>query len=107
MDTKSLYWSALEVYGIKNQLFVAIEECAELQKEITKVLRVDPAHAEIAHLSEEIADTEIMLEQLQEFFSLSHRVKDIKALKLARLEQRLNRDREHLDEIKTMMQEPA
>ena len=103
MDAKSIYWSALDVYGLKNQLLVAIEECSELQKEITKVLRVDPTQAEVAHLSEEIADTEIMLEQLQEFFSLHHKVTEIRGMKLERLEKRIARDRARVDEIHDML----
>lgn len=108
MDAKSIYWAALDVYGLRSQLIVAIEECAELQKEITKLLRADPDTAEVAHLSEEIADTLIMLEQLQEFFSLSRRVEEIRSQKIARLGQRIQRDRDRMSEIHNMMlKEPA
>ena len=108
MDAKSIYWAAHDVYGLRGQLIVAIEECAELQKEITKILRADSNTAEAAHLSEEIADTLIMLEQLQEFFGLSRRVKEIRSQKIARLEQRIQRDRDRMSEIHDMMsKEPA
>ena len=56
------YKDAIEVFGKEHQLIVAVEELSELQKEITKVIR----HQEnIEHLTEEIADVYIVLEQLE------------------------------------------
>lgn len=52
---------ALAVYGGKNQKIVAIEELAELQKELCKTLRLA---GNCSHLAEEIADVQIMLEQM-------------------------------------------
>lgn len=61
MKTNELYHRAIETYGIRNQWAVAVEELAELQKEICKMLR---GGGDIAHLAEEIADAKIMIEQL-------------------------------------------
>ena len=53
---------AIARYGKRHQMEKAVEEMAELTKEIMKNL--DGA-ANMAHLCEEIADVEIMLEQLK------------------------------------------
>lgn len=70
------------------QLVVAIEELSELQKEITKHLRNE---TNINHISEEIADVEIMLEQLKIYFGCYNKVKEWKELKLFRLEEMVNK----------------
>lgn len=49
-------------FGETSQLIVAVEECSELQKEITKYLRGKRHPKDIA---EEIADVLIMIGQLQ------------------------------------------
>lgn len=68
----------LEEYKILNmlvdkyedkQLIVAIEELSELQKELCKTLR-DKINRD--NLIEEIADVEIMLQQLRIFFNISN-----------------------------------
>ena len=57
-----VYKEALKQYGQEMQMVVAIEELAECQKEICKVLR---GKGILDHLAEEIADATIMLEQLR------------------------------------------
>ena len=52
---------AIQLYGEENQLIVALEELAELQKEITKTLRGQGRREAVL---EEISDVRIMLEQL-------------------------------------------
>lgn len=51
-------------YGSKPQEDVAIEECAELQKAILKNRR-NPSEEHRKDIIDEIADVEIMLEQLK------------------------------------------
>ena len=53
---------AVSCFGTLPQLIVALEECSELQKEITKYLRGKRCPDDIA---EEIADVLIMIGQLQ------------------------------------------
>lgn len=59
---EQLYASAIETFGEENQIHVALEELSELQKELCKDLRGSPNYT---HIAEEIADAEIMLEQLR------------------------------------------
>ena len=61
MDKTEIYREAVKQYGLKNQIVVAIEEMSELQKELCKRLRGD---FDAGNIIEEIADVEIMLEQL-------------------------------------------
>ena len=88
MINKELYGKALATYGLEKQLIVAVEEMAELQKELTKILR---GTGDIDHLVEEVADCEIMLEQIRYFYGLGLSVETVKELKLKRLEKRLTK----------------
>ena len=62
-----VYYKAIMTYGIRAQSVVAIEELSELTKEITKQLR---GIGNKDHLTEEIADVEIMLEQLKMMYDI-------------------------------------
>ena len=53
---------AVDCFGETSQLIVAVEECSELQKEITKYIRGKRCPENIA---EEIADVLIMIGQIQ------------------------------------------
>ncbi len=59
---------ALVKYGIQLQSIVAIEELAELQKEIAKAVR---GQLDKAHLIEELADVKIVTEQIKMYYSVS------------------------------------
>lgn len=60
MTDQEIFKTAIEVYGVFNQENMAIEECAELIQAINK------KHRGLQHnIPEEIADVEIMLEQLK------------------------------------------
>lgn len=90
MTNKELYEKAFNKWGDK-QLVVAIEELAELQKELTKALRGMPC---INNISEEVADVEIMLEQIRQIFNLGLSVEVVKKHKLERLEERLKDEKQ-------------
>ena len=102
-DTKNIYWSAIETFGYDLQIDVAIEEMAELTKELCKAQRVTFAgrgglgdglidnHDEIA---EEIADVQIALEELTLLFGVPVEVQIARRQKLARLEMRIEKARE-------------
>lgn len=79
--------SAVEAYGEDQQMIVAIEELAELQKEITKMLR---GTGDPEHLAEETADVLIMIDQLMIIFGNTEKVKGWKAKKLVRLQSRIS-----------------
>lgn len=79
---------AIETYGINNQVIVAIEELSELQKELCKVLRINLGRPR-SRMAEEIADVEIMLEQLKMIFKNDENVEMYRLDKVVRLKTRL------------------
>lgn len=74
--------------GAEAQICMVFEEMAELQKELCKSLRRKENKSEIA---EEIADVEIMLEQMKILFDIEEGVKKHKEFKTSRLKDRLER----------------
>lgn len=83
-DREKLYRKAIGNYGEAAQQIVVMEECSELIQAISKKLRGRETNVE-----EEIADVEIMLEQLKLMCNESL-VEEIKESKLQRLKNRLN-----------------
>lgn len=81
---------AIRKYGADMQQVIAIEEMAELTKELCKYKR---GQDNFDHIAEEIADVEIMMEQLKIMFNAHEEVDTYKAKKLKRLEERLNLER--------------
>lgn len=78
---------ACDTYGLNHQSMIACEEMSELIKELSKAYRGADNYD---HISEEIADVEIMLEQLKIFYNCSDDVDSWKDYKLTRLEERMN-----------------
>ena len=91
MKPKELYKKAIEKWGAHFQILMFFEEVGELMQAISKVYR-DKGKGEydFAILAEEIADVEIMLEQLKIIFGIEELAKNIYRLKLKRLEEMLN-----------------
>ena len=81
-----IYRKAFERFGKFNQITVAIEELSELQKELCKVLR---GNMNIENVVEEIADVEIMIEQLRIMFNADRDIDKVKAQKIDRLKCRM------------------
>jgi len=77
---------AVDTFGTVSQMIVSIEEMSELQKELCKHLRGSDNKDAIA---EEIADVEIMLDQLKLIFNCRYQVIDWRTKKLSRLEDRI------------------
>lgn len=71
---------ALDTYGSALQIVVMMEEMSKLQKELCKYLRGKYSPANIA---EEIADVEIMLEQMKMLFCCADDVHDLPAADVA------------------------
>ena len=87
MTEQEVLKKALRKNGIDMQRAVAIEEMSELTKELCKSKRGLDRRLEIA---EEIADVEIMLEQLKMYYVLHNEVQRIRVDKVARLLMRLS-----------------
>ena len=87
MMNNELYQAAFDAWGEDAQLNVAIEELSELIKEICKQKR---GIGVSEHLVEEVADVEIMLEQIKQIFHIAdEEVGWWKSFKLSRLAERL------------------
>ena len=85
-EEKSILVKAIVCCGPDHQKSVAIEELSELIKEICKDIR---GMLDIEHLSEEIADVEIMIEQLKIIYSVRNLTEDYRKNKIKRIEERI------------------
>lgn len=89
VSNKEILETALSAYGSEIQRIVAIEELSELQKELCKSLR---GQTDKQHIAEEIADVQIMMEQMMILYELHYYVASWKQKKMDRLRDRLARD---------------
>lgn len=88
MNRERVYEKAIEKYGKEMQFIVAIEELAELQKELAKSLR---GIGDKGRITEEIADVEIMISQIKKILGIQEKyIENEKDFKLKRLSERLN-----------------
>lgn len=86
-EMMTTFEKAIETYGADLQKQVAIEEMAELTKEICKDFR---GKGNREHILEEIVDVSIMLEQLQIMYDISSsEMLSAVESKVKRLEERL------------------
>ena len=86
-EMMTIFEKAIAVYGESLQKQVAIEEMAELTKEICKDFR---GKANRENIVEEIADVQIMLYQLMAMYNISDKELSITlGLKITRLDERL------------------
>lgn len=85
IDLMRLYNRVLNTFGIENQTFMLIEECAELLNAVAKMKR-DRAKKE--DIITELADVSIMVEQLALFYDWDE-FKEERERKLKRLEDRI------------------
>lgn len=84
-------------YGIETQCRQTIEEMAELTQAITKFWRysgtdANKLHSLTAHIAEELADVEIMIEQLKILFDVRNEVSETKTGKLLRQLERIENE---------------
>ena len=77
-------------YGKEHQVLIAIEEMSELTKELCKYFRRYDRKKEII---EEVADAQIMLEQLIELFGINNEVDRMVNYKLNRQIRRMEQER--------------
>ena len=88
-----VYDKVIERYGREKQCMMTAEECAELIQALSKALRYE-GESFIRQVAEEVADVEIMLEQVKRMFGLSSAMVDeYKRIKLARLEWHIKQDK--------------
>jgi hypothetical protein len=85
----SIYERALDKWGIENQIKICIEELAELIQVLAKHGRKINGTS-IEKIAEEIADVELMIEQMKIAFKIYKDVEKWKDVKIKRLEGYLN-----------------
>jgi hypothetical protein len=83
------YMNALVTYGDHKQMVKCLEELAECQQAICKILI---GGENFDHLAEEIADATITLEQMRLLFNINDRVCEYMDEKVKRLDDRLRRE---------------
>jgi len=87
-EEKVVFESALEKYGIDNQIFQLFEEMGELTVAINGYRR---GRKTLSDIAEEIADIEIMLDQMKMIFLTSEEgLNEIRTQKTERLKQRIH-----------------
>lgn len=86
-NINSIYKKAIKLWGIDSQMMMAVEEASELIKAICKLRRTGVTAETVNGIAEEIADMEIMLEQLKIMFYLTEGVSEWKKYKINRLSQ--------------------
>ena len=80
--------AAIKKYGESHQLIVLFEEMSELQKSVCKSIRYNRKSFEDS-IAEELADVEIMLEQLKIILDIDDDVEGWRLDKVCRLQERL------------------
>lgn len=85
-NEKTVFLRAIETYGEDAQMKMLLEEMSELQKEICKQWR---GAENIPEIAEEIADVEIMLDQVKLICACGRQVECWRHEKIGRLFARL------------------
>ena len=90
-DRAKVYMNALITYGDKKQMVKCLEELAECQQAICKIIL---GGENFDHLAEEIADATITLEQMRMLFNINDRVCEYMDAKVERLDRNLQKWRD-------------
>lgn len=85
-ERERIYKKAIEQFGPFHQNVIAIEEMAELIKELSKNYR---GEANRENIAEEVADVRIMLEQLCIIYNIKDDVERQMKKKIDRLEKKM------------------
>ena len=90
-DDKVILRKAIDFYGSSMQELKAIEELSELIRAIARAMTCDVEERDMAfeNLAEEMADVEIMLEQLKIINNNRDKIKIWRSIKLGRLRVRI------------------
>lgn len=85
-EEEILFDNVMHEYGFTIQESVCVEEMAELQQELSKYVR---GRGSIGRISEEIADVQIMLDQMIRYFDCREYVEEKRRQKIERIRERL------------------
>lgn len=81
MTYRQIVREAIRKYGKESQLIIAMEEMSELTKELSKHIR---GYDNRAHILEELADCEVMFDQIKEIFEFNDDDVNLEKMKKAR-----------------------
>ena len=87
-NEETVFDKAITTYGETSQIHMAWEEMSELAKELCKSMRYSKKQYK-RKVAEEVADVEIMLEQLKLIFGIDEDVEGWRLDKVVRLSERL------------------
>lgn len=85
MNLNALSKKAVKAWGVQSQLAMVSEECSELIQAVQKMQRTGDMDKKIMDVLEEVADVEIMLEQLKYICGPVHAKKQIEIFKQKKL----------------------
>ncbi len=91
----------IEHYGIESQVRQTMKECAELIQALNEYLRVKgdlPEYKAVLDIAEEIADVQIMLEQMKIYFGIEKMTAEIIEKKINRTLERMKKESETIAE---------
>lgn len=89
MERNEILNRAIDTYGMHAQVDMCLEEMSELSKALLKMRRTDgDIAAKLANIREEIADVQIMIDQMRIIYGPDE-VDRAEQAKLARLKERL------------------
>lgn len=86
IDAKSLFFKNIEAHGKQTEILKLFEEMSELQEAICKY---EDCRDSIDHIAEEIADVQIMLEQMMIIYDNKPYVESWRRVKLEKMEKKL------------------
>ena len=87
---KDLYERNIQYHGIEQETTIAMEECSELIKAISKCKRYGCVDKYRDNLIEEIADVLIIINELQLIYDISDNdIENIKKYKIDRMDYRI------------------
>ena len=93
-EEEAILSAAIETWGAQAQTLMVMEEMSELQKELCKRER---GRDNLANIAEEIADVEIMLDQMKLLHGCAGMVAEYRMAKIERLRERLEKERRSRD----------
>ena len=84
-----VFSDAIQTFGMQKQTLMVFEEMAELQNELCKYLRYGESVEVVCRVADELADVEIMLDQMKLLFGTG-RVQREREKKVQRLRARID-----------------
>ena len=85
---------AIRHYGVENQMMQSMEECSELIQAISKCIRYKDDIVAKQHLTEEISDVLIMIDQLKIILDIKdYEINCYRDYKLNRLNRRIENEK--------------